>query len=402
MKAIRFELDPKTIGLLVLAVAAIWLLIQLWVVLLLVVIALVLVGTLKPIVEWLERRRLGRGPALAVIFVGMLAVLAGLVLLTVPPLVSQLVAVLDDAPATKAKIVTWLQDHQATRSLASTLRESNSDAWFERASGQILAYSTRLITILGYGFTTIVLAFYILADGKRTQGAVYALVPRAYHLRLSRIILNLETIVGGYVRGQLITSAAIMVFTFGLLTVLRVPNALSLAVFAGFADVIPFVGGLLATVPAVLVGLSRGVGTASIIAIVLFVYQEFESRVLVPRIYGHVLRLSSTAVLLALIIGGTLMGIIGALLALPIAAGLQMIAREMRVSMPGDDSSAPELVARDLAAEKTYEERSAGAPPAEAGVIASELAKEIRAEDVATQGDASSAADLPVTGGHAP
>src|SRR5689334_12022121 len=100
---------------------------------------------------------------------------------------------------------------------------------------------------MGYGLTTIVLAFYLLADAKRTQGALFAVVPRHYHLRLSRILFNLETIVGGYVRGQVITSVAISAFTFALLTVFGVHNALALAVFAGFVDVIPFVGGLLAT-----------------------------------------------------------------------------------------------------------------------------------------------------------
>jgi len=399
MKTLRFELDPRTIGWTLLALGGVWLLIQLWTVVVLVVVALVLVGTLKPIVEWLERRGIGRGLALAIIFAGMVVGFAGVVLVTVPPLVSQLVTVLEDAPATKARLAAWLNQYPAMASLATSLEESNLNEVFANTSGYLLEYSTRVLAVMGYGFTAIVLAFYLLADGKRAQGAVFAMVPRGYHLRLSRIILNLETIVGGYVRGQLITSAAITVFTFGLLTILGVPNALSLAVLAGFADVVPFIGGLLATVPAVMFGLSQGITTAIVIAVVLFVYQEFESRILVPRIYGRVLRLTPAAVLLALLIGGTLMGIIGALLALPIAAGMQMIVREMRIAMPGDDTDEQALRARDQVAEETYELRSAGAPPEEAGVIATELAKEIRTEDAAVAGDDGSAAQVPVTGG---
>jgi predicted PurR-regulated permease PerM len=402
MRTLRFELDPRTIGWTLAAGFGVWLLIQLWTVVVLVVMALVLVGTLKPVVEWLERRGLGRGLALALIFVAMVLGFVGLVLITVPPLVSQLVDVVEDAPATKARLVTWLDQYSATAPLATSLRDSDSTELFTRTSGYLLEYSTRALAVMGYGLTTIVLAFYLLADGKRAQGTVFAMVPRAYHLRLSRIILNLETIVGGYVRGQLITSAAITVFTFVLLTALGVPNALSLAVFAGFADIIPFVGGLLATVPAVLFGLTQGLTTAIIVAVVLFLYQEFESRILIPRIYGRVLRLSPAAVLLALMIGGTLMGIIGALLSLPIAAGLQMIGRELRVAMPGDDTNEAELRARDQVAEQTYEQRSAGAPPEEAGVIATELAKEIRAEDAAEVGDDGAAAEIPVTSGNEP
>ena len=92
----------------------------------------------------------------------------------------------------------------------------------------------------------------------------------------------------------------------------------------------------------------------------LAIYMEFESRILIPRVYGQVLRLPRTAVILALIAGGTLMGIVGALLALPIAAGLLMVLEELRVEMPGDDSVDRSMQARDAKAEAAYEHLSAG------------------------------------------
>ncbi len=395
-RTIRFELDPRSLGLTLLAVAAVWLLFKLWPVLVLMTVALVVVGTLHPVVEWMERRGIRRGIALAMIFIGMLLGFVGLVFITIPPLVSQLAAMLENAPANQAKLVAWLDQYAVTTAFADSLRDSNMNEVFGSARDSLLDYSTQVLTVIGYGVTMIFLAFYLLADGKRAQGAIYAVVPRHYHLRLSRIILNLETIVGGYMRGQMITSAAITLFTFTLLMLCGVPNALSLAVLAGFADLIPFIGGLLATAPAVLVALTRGTGTAIVVGVVLFIYQEFESRILVPGVYGRVLRLSPAAVLLALLIGGTLLGIIGALLALPIAAGLQMIARELRVEMPGDDTHDQSLIERDQAAEALYEQRSAGAPAAEAGVIATELAKEIRAEDAA---EGLEATDVPITSG---
>ena len=225
------------------------------------------------------------------------------------------------------------------------------------------------------------LSFYLLADGKRSQGVLYAVVPREYHMRLARILQNLEAIVGGYMRGQLITSAAIGLFTFLLLFILKVPNALSIALFAALADVIPFVGGLLATAPAVLSALSRGLPVGVVVLAVLFVYQEFENRILVPRVYGRALRLAPTTVVLALIAGGLLYGVLGALLALPIAAGLQMMLTELRVEMPGDDSADRLALARDAKTEATYERMSAGATAPEAGQIAKTLAHDIRDAD---------------------
>jgi predicted PurR-regulated permease PerM len=213
------------------------------------------------------------------------------------------------------------------------------------------------------------------------QGTVYAIVPRDYHMRLARILQNLETIVGGYMRGQLITSVAIGVFTYLLLVICGVPNALSLALFAAVVDVIPFIGGLLATAPAVLVALSKGLPTGLVVLLTLFIYQEFENRILVPRVYGRALRLAPATVVLALLAGGLLLGVIGALLALPIAAGLQMMLEELRVELPGDDSDDRVAQARDAKTEATYERMSAGATAPEAGQIAKNLAHEIREAD---------------------
>jgi hypothetical protein len=108
----------------------------------------------------------------------------------------------------------------------------------------------------------------------------------------------------------------------------------------------------------------------------MVLYQEFESRILVPRIYGRVLRLSPAMVLLALLIGGTLLGVLGALLALPIAAGVQMMIRELRVELPGESPSeqSQEVRERDAEAEHVYEQLAAGAPVEKAAEIAGDIA----------------------------
>src|SRR5262249_60283649 len=103
---------------------------------------------------------------------------------------------------------------------------------------------------LAHGIDVIFLAMYLISGREREQGALFALVPRRYHVRLARIIMNLETIVGGYVRGQVITSILMTIFTFILLSIFGVQGSLALAVFAGLTDILPFIGGLLAGAPA--------------------------------------------------------------------------------------------------------------------------------------------------------
>ncbi len=378
---VRFEIAPRTIGWILATIAGVWLLRELWVIGLLVVVALVFAGTFNPLVEWMEKRGLKRTLALILLFFGSIVVASLLIFLTVPPLVEQLAQIVRGAPGDREQLIALLEKRSLTLPLAHAVQNAGLEQTFARIERYLLGYSSQALKVLGYFVTAVVLSFYFLADGKRTQGALYAIVPREYHMRLARIIHNLETIVGGYMRGQLITSAAIAIFTFLLLFVCKVPNALSLALFAALVDVIPFVGGFLAAAPAILSALPRGLPVATVVLVSMVVYMEFESRILVPKVYGHVLRLSPTTVLLALLAGGTLLGVMGALLALPIAAGLQMILEELRVEMPGDDSDDRSARARNAKTEATYERMSAGSTAPEAGQIARTLAHDIRDAD---------------------
>ena len=407
---VRFEIAPRTIGWILATAAGVWLLRELWVIGLLVVVALVFAGTFNPLVEWMEKRGLKRTLSLILLFFGSIVAASLLIFLTVPPLVEQLAQIVHGAPEHRQKLIALLEKRgfssddfarshpkgrlprQALVHVADVMRKGSNvlahavqnaglEQMFARLESYLLGYSSQAAVVLGYFATTFVLSFYLLADGKRTQGALYAIVPRDYHMRLARILHNLETIVGGYMRGQLITSAAIGVFTFLLLVSCKVPNALSLALFAALADVIPFVGGLLAAGPAILSALPRGLPVATAVGVSMFIYMQFENRILVPRVYGHVLRLSPAAVVLALLAGGTLLGVMGALLALPIAAGLQMILEELRVEMPGDDSDDRPERARNAKTEATYERMSAGSTAPEAGQIARNLAHDIRDAD---------------------
>jgi len=380
----RIEISSRTILAVVLTVAGIWLLNALLPILVVLVMALILVGTLDPFVGWLHRRGVNRTLAIGVVFVACLVVIGLIGLLTVPALWAQVTRTIDDLPHLQKSLAVKLESHHLTTPLAEAIRTFKPEKTMRglNMTSAVVA-SLGVVEVIGYAATSVVLAIYFIADAERTRGTLYALFPRRFHVRLARVLLNLETIVGGYLRGQVITSLAIGVFTFALLSIAGVPNALALAAFAAITDVIPFVGGLLATTPAVLVALSRGTLVATIVLVAMIAYQEFESRVLVPRVYGKALRLSSANVVIALMVGGKLGGIIGALLALPIAAAVRMLIEELRVGLPGDDTDDPGLRVRDARAEQDYARESAGASPEEAAAVATSIASEIREADAA-------------------
>jgi predicted PurR-regulated permease PerM len=192
-------------------------------------------------------------------------------------------------------------------------------------------------------------------------------------VRLSRVLLNLELIVGGYVRGQVLTSLCIATFTFALLVAFGVKDALAISVFVGAVDVLPYVGVLLAIAPVVAAAAAQGTTIALIALASMVVYHEFENRFLMPHIYGQALRLPSSVILIALLAGGTLYGITGALLSLPVAAALLMLLQELRVQLPGEDIDYSAVLAQDERVEQEYERRVEGISAHDAAAIAVEI-----------------------------
>jgi predicted PurR-regulated permease PerM len=293
---------------------------------------------------------------------------------------------IEGAPGSRERIVHGLQGYGWAKPLIAAIEDLPIDHLSARAGAAMIGYSTKLFEIIGYGISTLFLAIYLLADPARAKGLVYSVVSRHHHVKLAQILFELKVIVGGYMRGQLVTSISIAIFVFILLTALGADNALPIALFAALTDVLPFVGGYVASTPVVIAVSPQGTTVALVVAGVMLLYQEFESRILVPRVYGRALRLSPAVVLVALLIGGTLAGILGALLALPIAAGLQMLIRELRVDLPGDMPATDETHRRDERANAVYEHLSEGITTADAGVIADDIATMVRRTEAAASG----------------
>ena len=382
-RVVRFELAPQTMLAVGLVAVAVWLLVRLVPVLLVLVAALMIVGALNPLIAGLERRKLRRGVAIGLVF-GVALLLAALgFFLTLPSLVLQVRSLGAHEPEIRSRVVEYLQDTPLTRPLAEGLRDVQYSELLKDSQVTLLTASVHAVEIVAYGVAAIFLALYIMIDRDRLRGALFTVVPRAHHIRFSRVLLNLETIVGGYIRGQVITCMLIAVFMLALLLVCHVPNALALAVLGGAMDVLPYIGALLTIAPAVVAAYAVGPGTALTVFALLLLYEEFESRVLVPVVYGRALRLPSSVVFLSLLVGGALAGVVGALLALPIASALLMMLDELRVDLPGETELPGDIVERrkDERENREYEQRTEAAPIAEASAIAVEIARERKNEE---------------------
>jgi len=378
MRTVRFEIAPRSILLILAIIAGILLIARLWEIILILIIALVLAGTFSPVVSWLEGHRVPRPLALSLILVALLGFIVGLGALILPAFVHQFGTLSTDAPRIQARLADFAARVPPLAGQADAIRAAKPDRLLTPIGAYALQSAGAAAQLVVLGGTTIVIAFYLIADHERVQGFLFALLPRHYHIRTARVLLDMETVVGGYMRGQAITSLCIGVFAFLLLQVTGVPAALPLAILAAFADLIPLVGGVLAVAPSVLFALTIGPLQAAIVLVALVIYQQFESHLLLPRVYGQSLRLSPLAVIVALLVGGTLLGIVGALLALPMAAGIRVLIENYRIELPGEHPGEKEERAEEAQAEVTYAAEAQGTSARESAMLATEIAGQLQ------------------------
>jgi len=377
-RVIRIEPSPGTVIALLLLIAGLWVLTQLLPVVLVLIAALTIVGTISPAVRWLEERQMRRGIGIAIVFTVLLVAALLILTLTIPSLLTQATTLLDQEPFLRARLAKWMTGSHLTKPFAEMLRNVHSGDLLKLVASNAYEYSAQAITVFAYILSSLFLALYIMIDRDRLRGGLFLLVPRSHHIRLSRVMLNLETIVGGYIRGQAITSGLMAIFVFILLKSCGISSALAIAVFAGVADVLPYIGALFSVGVTVAAALPHGSTVFFVVFILMLFYEEFESRIIIPRIYGRALRLPSSVILLALLTGGVLLGIVGALLALPVAAAVLMLVEELRVELPGQQEQAADLEIRerDNRGEEEYERRAEGLPAEQAAAIAVEISTE--------------------------
>ena len=380
---LSLEIAPRTLLTLLLLLVGLWTLSRLLPVILVLVAALIIVGTVSPGVRWLEKLGIRRGLGIALVFTGLLGVALGFLFLTVPAFIDQAKALLEQEPALHSSLVKWLKGSSLTRPLAELIRKLELSDLVRMAAANAFDYSTRILMTFAYFISSVFLALYIMIDRDRMRGGLYLMIPRCHHIRLSRILLNLETIVGGYLRGQVITSVGMAGFTFILLVACGVPNALAVAIFAGAADVLPYLGALLTVGAAAAAAYPSGSIVLTIVTVLMLLYEEFESRFIMPKVYGRELRLPSPVILLSLLTGGVLMGVTGAVLALPLAAAGLMLIEELRVELPGQQAQAEdvELMKRDHFNEEEYVRRAEGLSAEMASRIAVEISVDRQKEE---------------------
>jgi len=325
---LHIHLPTRTVVKVLLTLLLVWAGLRLWPPFVLLLISLLIAIALHPLVTALERRGLGRGLVVGLFTLAMCAAGALLVTVVFTSLAEQLSKLIQDFPALRTRV------DQRLPAQYPILKRVVSEIFALPSSPEIAAHLKRplaLGTVALSGvvsmFFMLIVTIYLLLDGKRLYAWLIAYIPRVHRERMAVTAEEVSQVVYAYVRGQAIVSVLFTVYSGLVLSILHVPAVVPLAILAGLVDVIPVVGVIIATVPAVLLALTVSPTTAAIVLACYVAYHVVESYFIVPRVYGQRLRLSTLAVVLALLAGTTLQGLLGAVLVLPLVAAYPIIER---------------------------------------------------------------------------
>ena len=299
--------------------------------LVLIGVAFFLALGLEPAASGLVTRGLPRWAATTAVFLAVLALIGAFVAAAIPPLTAQASQLIDQAP----HYIEQAQNHSSTIGRLNDrfhLQQRITDT-FNKSGGslfeELINAGTAVFGAVTDSFIVVVLTIYFLVDLPRIRTALYRLVP---HTRRPRAILIGDEVfakVGAYVLGNVATSVIAGAATFVWLIIFDVPYPLLLGLFVALLDLVPIVGSTIAGVVVSAVALTVSLPVCIATAAFFIAFRLAEDYLLVPKIIGRFVEVSAIVTMVAVLIGGALLGIVGALVAIPIAAAVQLLIQEL-------------------------------------------------------------------------
>lgn len=298
---------------------------KLYPLILLVFLSAMLAFALAPLVGWLTAKGLPRGVALGGVVFTLIASACAFVFLLIPRLFAQLGVLVQNIGPLQQAVMSHLPEGPMRGYIGRSIQHP------ETVFGNLPDY---LATVGSMAFNSLwsvgiflIVAIYFLIDGGRAYKWILGFFTPLTQRKLNQTTNELEKIVSAYIGGQFITCAIVAVYVFVTCHLLHVPGALMLAVIAAIFDILPIIGFITSTFCAVVMALTVSPETALIVVALHFAYQLVENYLIVPKVYGKKMKLSTLVVLLSFLVAGTLAGISGAILVLPVVAAYPVVER---------------------------------------------------------------------------
>lgn len=294
---------------------------------------------LDPVVRWLSSKGIKRGWGVALVFAAFTVIVGAVLWLVLPIVITQLVQLSEKAPQYLTDIGHQQWFLQLNNSVGGAIDIQAITQWVQdvvtkpenwvKFTGGLLQFGLGVINGLLGGMIVLILTLYFLAAMPTMKRALYALVPQRNREGFADISEQIAHSIGGYVNGMVILAVINAVLGFIVMTIMGVPFAGVVAVIVFLFALIPLVGSVVATVVATATALFASPVAALVVLIYYLVYMQVEAYVLTPRIMNRTISVPGSLVVIGALAGGTLLGILGALVAIPVAASILLIIKQV-------------------------------------------------------------------------
>lgn len=313
----KIDISHKTIIFIALFILALWITYLIRDLLLILFVSVIFVSALSPLVKFLIRLHLPKVLSIAIAYIIIVAIITTLIISILPPMIEQSNKFIVTAPSLVAQFFN-------ITNIDKTVFSSELTSFSKNLFSITLALFDNLLTII----FLLVLTFYMLLEQDNLEARIASLFGNREE-RVRRSIVKIEEKLGAWLQGQVILSLLIGILSYIGLTILNIPYALPLSIIAGVMEVIPVIGPIISAIPAIFIALTISPILSIGVAVMYLIIQQMENHLIVPQVMKRAVGLNPLIVILTIAVGGRLLGIAGALLAVPIAVVLQIIAAEI-------------------------------------------------------------------------
>lgn len=313
----KIDISHKTVIFVAIFILALWIVFLIRDLLIILFVALILMSALTPLVNFFVKMKIPKAISIVLTYIIIIAFVVAILFGIVPPLIEQstrLVVTLPPLVAEAFKIT----------NIDQSILQSELSAFSRNIVSLTITLFDNVLTII----FLLVVTFYLLMERADLEKRVAALFI-GNEDRTKKLLEKIEEKLGSWLRGQLLLSVIIGVVSYIGLFLFNIPYALPLALFAGIMEVIPVIGPIVSSLPSILVALTISPVLGMGVAIMFFVIQQLENNLIVPQVMKRAVGLNPLVVMLAIAVGSRLLGFAGALLAVPIAVVLQIIAADI-------------------------------------------------------------------------
>ena len=297
-------------------------------------VAIILAALIDPLADWFERHKIPRALSVILIYVVLIALVSLILILLIPPIVEEFGQLAENFGVYWESIGSWFRSFELftfDQGVPSGLEkgiESISEN-LSSAVGKVFGTITGFIGGIAATILILVITFYMVVEEQSARKAYHSLAPAKYQPYIAQLTSRMKKKIGDWLRGEIILALIVGTLVFIALKILGVNYALLLAIFAGMAEFVPYLGPVLGAIPAIFIAFAQSPLKALLVLAVFILIQQLENHLIYPKVMQKAVGLNPVVSIIALLIGAKVGGVVGVLLAIPVATVVNVFVQDL-------------------------------------------------------------------------